>query len=87
MREHTYRKEVLDRLARAGGHLNGIRKMVEEGRDCSEILVQLAAVRAALERTGKIIRREHVGHCLVDAVQEGDGEAIASLQRAIDAFL
>ena len=87
MWEHAYRKEVLDRLARAGGHLNGIRKMVEEGRDCSEILVQLAAVRAALERTGKIILREHVGHCLVDAVQEGDGEAIASLQRAIDAFL
>ena len=87
MHGHDCQKEVLDRLARAGGHLNGIRKMVEEGRDCSEVLVQIAAVRAALGGVSKVILREHVGHCIADAVREGDEEAIAKLQKAIDVLL
>ena len=46
---HENQKAVLNRLARAAGHLEKVRRMVEEGHDCSEVLVQLAAVRSALQ--------------------------------------
>lgn len=47
---HTHTKAVLNRLSRAIGHLESIRRMVEEGRDCSEVLIQLSAVKAAINR-------------------------------------
>ena len=52
---HTHTKAVLNRLSRAIGHLESIRRMVEEGRDCSEVLIQLSAVKAAINNTGKVI--------------------------------
>lgn len=84
---HTQTKAVLNRLSRAIGHLESVRKMVEDGRDCTEVLVQLAAVRSALNNTAKVILKDHVEHCLADAVKHGDMEAIAQLDRAIEQFM
>ena len=84
---HTQTKAVLNRLSRAIGHLESVRKMVEDGRDCTEVLVQLAAVRSALNNTAKVILKDHVEHCLADAVEHGDMEAIAQLDRAIEQFM
>ncbi|MBO6055218.1 MAG: metal-sensing transcriptional repressor, partial [Oscillospiraceae bacterium] len=67
--EHT--KSVVNRLSRAMGHLDSVRKMVENGRDCSEVLVQLAAVRSALNSTAKVILKEHMEHCMTDAIAGG----------------
>ena len=64
-----------------------LKKMVEEGRDCSAVLVQLAAVRAAIENTGKVILQEHLQHCIVEAVEDGDEAAILDLCDAIDKFM
>ena len=58
-----------------------------DGRDCAEVLIQIAAVRAAIENTGKVILQDHIQHCIVDAVEEGDDQAIASLCAAIDKFM
>ena len=69
---HTQTKAVLNRLSRAIGHLESVRKMVEDGRDCTEVLVQLAAVRSALNNTAKVILKDHVEHCLADAVEHGE---------------
>ena len=80
-------KSVLNRLSRAIGHLESIRRMVEEGRDCSEVLIQLSAVKAALNNTGKVILQDHIQHCLVDAVETGDMESIQELNKAIDRFM
>ena len=87
--EHTHAntKAVLNRLSRAIGHLQSVRQMVEDGRDCSEVLIQLAAVRAALNNTGKVILKDHIEHCIVDAVEQGDQKAIQDLERAIDQFM
>ena len=52
---HQHTRAVVNRLARAIGHLERVKAMVEEGRDCSEVLIQLAAVRSALNNTGKVI--------------------------------
>ena len=73
---HTHTKAVLNRLSRAIGHLESIRRMVEEGRDCSEVLIQLSAVKAAINNTGKVILQDHIEHCIVDAVESGDKEAL-----------
>ena len=77
-------KAVLNRLSRAIGHLESIKKMVESGRDCSEVLIQLSAVKSAINNTGKVILQDHIQHCLVDAVETGDMEAIEELNKAID---
>ena len=85
--EHAHQKAVLNRLARAIGHLESVKKMVERGEDCADVLIQLAAVRAALNSTGKIILKDHIEHCLVDAEETGDQETVERLNRAIDQFV
>ena len=84
---HEHTKAVTNRLSRAIGHLESIKRMVESGRDCSEVLIQLSAVKAAINNTGKIILQDHIEHCIVDAVEHGDKEAIQDLEKAIDKFV
>jgi DNA-binding FrmR family transcriptional regulator len=84
---HENQKAVVNRLSRAIGHLEKVKRMVEEGHDCSEVLVQLAAVRSALDNTGKVILKEHIRHCVVDAVAGDDEEAIDDLCLAIDRYM
>lgn len=84
---HEHTKAVINRISRAIGHLEAIKRMVESGRDCSEVLIQLSAVRAAINNTGKIILQDHIEHCIVDAIEHGDVEAIADLEKAIDKFI
>ena len=67
--------------------MESIRRMVEDGRDCSEVLIQLSAVKSAINNTGKIILQDHIEHCIVDAVENGDKEAIKELEKAIDRFM
>ena len=61
--------------------------MVEEGEDCADVLVQLAAVRSAIDNTGKVILQDHMRHCMVDAVAAGDQEAIEDLCHAIEKYM
>ena len=84
---HTQTKAVLNRLSRAQGHLESVRKMVERGEDCTEVLLQLSAVISALNSTGRVILKDHIEHCIVDAVEEHDTEAIEQLNAAIDRFM
>ena len=82
---HTQTKAVVNRLARAIGHLESVKRMVEEGRDCTEVLVQLAAVRSALNNTAKIILKDHIEHCITGA--EADASSLQELNDAIDKFI
>ncbi len=84
---HEHTKAVLNRLSRAIGHLQRVRAMVEEGRDCAEVLVQIAAVRSAIDNTGKLILQDHLKHCIVEAANEGDQKTIDDLCEAIDKFM
>lgn len=83
--EHT--REVSNRLARAIGHLQKVKQMVENDEDCSEVLVQLAAVKSAINNTGKVILKDHMEHCIVHAVEDGNTEMIDELNHAIDKFM
>lgn len=84
---HENTKAVLNRLSRAIGHLKSIKTMVEDGRDCSEVLIQLSAVKAAINNTGKVVLKDHLSHCLIDSIETGNMEAIEELNKAIDQFV
>ena len=84
---HTQTRAVVNRLARVIGHLERVKAMVEEGRDCSEVLIQLSAVRSAINNTGKVILKDHLEHCITDALEARDKTAIDELNRAIEQFV
>jgi DNA-binding FrmR family transcriptional regulator len=80
-------KAIANRLARAIGHLEHVKMMVEEGRDCSDVLVQLSAVKSALNSTGLLILQSHIEHCIVESVKSGDMEAVQELNKAIARYI
>ena len=82
---HTQTKAVINRLSRAIGHLESVKRMVETGRDCTEVLIQLAAVRSALNSTAKVILKDHLEHCVADA--EIGSADLQALNEAIDKFM
>ena len=83
---HTQTKAVINRLSRAIGHLEYVKRMVESGQDCTEVLIQLAAVRSALSSTAKVILKDHLEHCITD--EQTDAEAqLKALNDAIDKFM
>lgn len=81
------KKAVLNRLSKAIGHLEAVKRMVERDEDCSQVLIQLAAVRSAINNTGKVVLKNHMNHCIVEAVEENDQHAIDMLSEAIDKFI
>lgn len=81
------KKAVVNRLSRAIGHMESVKRMVENDADCSEVLIQLAAVRAAINNTGKLVLKNHINHCIVEAVEQNDMEALVKLNDAIDKFI
>lgn len=88
---HTHSKEevkaILNRLSKAIGHLESVKRMVSDGRDCSEVLIQLAAVRSAISATGRELLQSHIRHCIVDAVQQGNMERLEDLNFALSRFV
>lgn len=84
---HANTKAVLNRMSRAIGHMEAVKTMIEDGRDCSEVLIQIAAVRSAINNIGKIILEDHINHCVVDAIETGDQQVLRDLNDAINKFI
>lgn len=84
---HEDTKQIVNRLSRAIGHLESVKKMVIDDRDCSDVLIQLSAVKAAINNVGKIILKDHINHCVVQAVQDDDKKVLEDLNDAIDKFV
>lgn len=84
---HENTKAVINRMNRAIGHMEAVKNMIEEGRDCSEVLIQIAAVRSAINNIGKIILEDHINHCVVDAIETGDQQVLKDLNEAINKFV
>jgi CsoR family transcriptional regulator, copper-sensing transcriptional repressor len=68
LNNHKQRKNVINRLSRIEGHIRGVKQMAIDERDCPDILLQIAAIRKALDNTAKLILTDHMETCLVDAV-------------------
>lgn len=80
-------RAIVNRLSRSIGHLEKVKRMVENGDDCADVLIQLSAVRAALTSTGRLLLKEHLQHCIVEALDENDTEAMEKVNKAIDQFM
>ncbi|MDD2573508.1 MAG: metal-sensitive transcriptional regulator [Bacillota bacterium] len=70
MEKSFVREEILNRLKTIKGHITGIEKMIDEGKTCEEILLQIAAVRASIEKTGLMILEEHSVDCLFQEIRD-----------------
>lgn len=84
-------KRMIDRISRIIGHANAIRTMMEEQRDCTDILIQISAVQSALNSLGKAMLKDHIDQCVVHALAHGDEaekkQSMKSLNEAIDKFI
>lgn len=86
--KHPNKKKVVNRLARIEGHVRSIKTMVDNDRDCSEVLIQIAAVRKALDNTAKVILKDHLEHCILHAIEKGEGsKSLEDFEAAIDQYL
>ncbi|MGG3572380.1 metal-sensing transcriptional repressor [Bacillus gobiensis] len=84
---HKYRKQIENRLARIEGHVRSVKNMASNGRDCGDLLIQIAAIRSALDSCGKLILKDHLEGCVVEAAKNGDESVIAKLNDALDKFI
>ncbi len=80
-------RAIVNRLKRSIGHLDKVRRMVEDGEDCADVLIQLSAVKSEINNTGKLILKQHMEHCIVEAVRENDQSSIDKMNEAIDRFM
>ena len=83
MHSHESTKDISNRLAKAAGHLEFVRRMVKDERDCSEVLNQIAAVTSALNSVSRLILQEHIEACVTDAIQCGDKKVIEDLNKLL----
>ncbi|MEM8639692.1 MAG: metal-sensing transcriptional repressor [Cyanobacteria bacterium P01_G01_bin.54] len=81
-------RKIINRLSRIEGHIRGIKTMLSEDRHCPEVLIQIAAVRGALDRVARMILDEHLSACVGRAAEQGNIEAeLEELKAALDHFL
>ena len=81
------KKKQLNRISKAIGHLQHVKVMMENDEDCADVLMQLTAVNAALKNLGKEIINEHMTHCIVHAIEDGDMEEVEEFREAIKKFI
>ncbi len=82
---HRHARDIANRLARIEGHVRKVKTMVEEERDCADVLIQLAAIRSAVNKTAQAVLEDHVESCLLG----GDGDTASvwnDLKEAFDIF-
>jgi DNA-binding FrmR family transcriptional regulator len=85
---HRYRKSVVNRLARIEGHVRSVKDMASQGRECGDLLIQIAAIRSALDNCGKLILKDHLEGCVIEAAKSGtEQEVLKQLNEALDKFI
>ena len=78
---------VVNRLKKIEGQMRGIIKMLEDGKTCEEILIQISSAKSALHKTGQLVLEGHMHHCVVNGIREGkEEETIKKLSSAIEQF-
>ena len=86
--DHKHQQQIVNRLSRIEGHIRSIKQMTVDGRDCSDILLQFAAVRKALDNAAKLMLKDHIENCVVDAAKLGNEEKVVQdLNKALDHYI
>jgi DNA-binding FrmR family transcriptional regulator len=76
-------QELMRRLSRIEGQVKGIRRMLEEGRSCDEILIQMSAVKSAISSMAMFLLEEHFNSCVKPGVESGNVKALEDFMRAV----
>ena len=85
--KHLNTAAVTKRLKRIEGQVRGLIRMIEEGKTCEDILIQISSVKSALHKTGQLILEDHLHHCVVDGIRKGKAEeTMKKLSSAIEQF-
>ncbi|MBE6994596.1 MAG: metal-sensing transcriptional repressor [Ruminococcaceae bacterium] len=85
---HSHYSKALDnRLASVEGMIAAIRRMMEEGRDCEEILLQLSAAENSIKKVAKIILKDHFNTCVRESIESGDEGAVESFNAILDKYI
>ena len=88
MNTHDHTHEVVKRLSRIEGHIRGIKKMLENGQSCDQVLLQLSAVKAALNKATKILLEDHFDNCVLDKNKDKALEKeLMEFRKIFDGFL
>jgi len=86
--QHKQTRAIVNRLSRIEGHIRSIKAMVEEGRDCADVLIQIAAVRSAIEKVGRAVLEDHLESCLFHVgVSPEVNDIWAGVKEALDVYL
>src|SRR5579864_6853276 len=84
----SHKAQVLGRLRRIEGQVRGVQKMVDEDRYCIDVLTQVGAVKAALDAVALLLLQDHTEHCVVEAIQAGDGsQKVRELNDAVERLI
>lgn len=67
-------RRIVTRLSRIEGQVRGVARMIDEGRYCIDVLTQISAVKAALERVEAEILKDHAAHCVAEAIESGNAK-------------
>lgn len=85
---HSHYSKALDnRLASAEGLIGAIRRMMAEGRDCEEILLQLSAAESAISKVSKIVLKDHFNRCVRESIESHDPDAIERFNTILDKYI
>ena len=80
-------KDLCNRLSRIEGQIRGIKGMIEKDAYCTDILVQVAAVNAALNSFNKVLLANHIKTCVVQDIKEGKEDTVEELVKTIGKFI
>lgn len=81
-----FKKSIDTRLATIEGHIRGVRQMVEDGKDCSDILLQLSAIESSVQKLSKQILKNHIEHCVKESVANGDLSGLDRLNEVLERY-
>jgi len=85
---HSHMSKDLDnRLAAVEGHIAAIRRMLAEGRNCDELLLQLKAAESSISKVSKMILQDHLTHCVRESLEQGDTTALDQFNKVLDKYI
>ena len=80
-------KDLINRLNRIEGQVRGIKKMIENDTYCTDVLIQVSAVNAALNSFNKVLLANHIRTCVADDIREGNDETIDELVKVLQKLM
>jgi len=79
-----YDDKAINRLKRAEGQIKGILRMIEEGKECKEVITQLSAARSAIDRTIAVIVSSNLEHCIRESMEAGNEDSSKLVEEAVN---